>query len=176
MSDRKTVALIAAAEIHDKTMTEETINLYLKACEGLSDEQFEHSIAKLLVSSKWMPKPSEVYEAAGVDPRPPSLESQAITAYNNLEDALSQNKPSVAWPVTRHIADTLGGHQYLWGMTLREFEFKKSQFIKAYIALAECEPEKLKQLEALPHVPYARLPSPEPYQPLIGNITKGRLT
>ena len=149
---------------------------YSDVLEDLSVEQLLLATKMLRRQSKFFPAASEFYEVLGIDTKPPSIESQAITALNNLMESLDENRPSVAWPVTRHIADKMGGHQALWAMSQREFDFKRREFIKTYIALAECEPEKLQQLEALSHVPNSRLPALGTYKPMPGNITNGRLS
>lgn len=172
--DPKLATLFVLADRFSKKMSEVFVETYLEDIEEITAEEFEAAAKACRKTCEFMPMAPQILRAAGKSPS--SIESKAQCALNNLEDALSKNKPSVAWPVTRHVADTLGGHQYLWGLTLDKFEFKRAQFIKAYIALAECEPEKLKQLEALPHVPNSRLSAPAAYQPLPGNITNGRLS
>ena len=180
MASKKTVSecLTILCEALDKKPTKVTFQAWQMALEDLTDQEVEKATRIILKQDRqFFPKPGELI--AIIKPAElaePSLESQAITAFNNLVKSLDENKPSVACPVTRHIADMMGGHQALWAMSQREFDFKRRDFIKTYIALAECEPEKLKQLEALPHVPNSRLPVPEPYKPLIGNITNGRLS
>ena len=142
MSKRKKIAIIALAELFGRKLTDASVNLFVLAAGGLSDEQFERAAATIAQRSKFMPTPAELIELAKSDGV--GYAAKAQLAFEELEHALSQNKPSLMSPLTAAVARQIGGFQQLWSMDLSEFgTWKRKDFLAAYETLIKENPERV---------------------------------
>lgn len=140
-----TVAAYVAmlCEAYGRTPTKATYMAYEAGLSGLDRQQIKSAcLASLQQSRKFMPTPGELRELAttgGV-----TYESQAILAFEKLESALNENKPSLMPPLVSAVVRQLGGFDVLAAMPLSEFNtWKRKEFIAAFVSLAKENPERL---------------------------------
>ena len=145
MSKTKLDIITALAETFGRKLSEPALKLYIAALGGLSDEQATRAATVAVQSCKFMPAAAELIELAktgGV-----SYEAQALIAFDELDKALSENKPSLMSPLTRAVSRSLGDWGDLREMPLKEFAtWKRKDFIAAYTALVRENPERIAAL------------------------------
>lgn len=142
MSQRKGVAIGALAELYGRKLSVASVKLFVMAAAGLTDEQFECAAGSMAQKSKFMPTPAELIELARNDGV--SYEAKATLAFEELDEALTRNKPSLMSPLVAAVARQLGGFQCLREMPLKEFAtWKRKDFLAAYLAIAKESPERL---------------------------------
>ncbi len=145
MSKRKIGVVTALAETFARKLSVPAAKLYVAGMAELSDEQAEQAAAIAVRRCKFMPAASELIEYArtsGV-----SYESQALIAFEQLNVALDQNKPSLMPPLVAAVVRQLGGFQLLYEMRLDEFStWKRKDFLAAFTALSRENPERVAAL------------------------------
>jgi len=121
------------------------LEAYSVGLSELTRQQIEQATAVAIRKCKFFPTCSELIEFArtsGV-----SYESQALIAWEQLQHALHQDKPSLMPPLVAAIARQLGGFNLLAEMPLTEFaNWKRKEFLAAYVALSKENPERIAAL------------------------------
>lgn len=142
MSKRKKIAIVALAELFGRKLTDASLNLFVMAAGGLSDDQFERAAATVAQRSKFMPTPAELIELAKSDGV--GYAAKAQLAFEELETALASNKPSLMSPLVAAVARQIGGFQNLYAMDLKEFgTWKRKDFLAAYETLIKENPDRV---------------------------------
>lgn len=142
MSKRKKIAIVALAELFGRKLTEASVNLFVLASGGLTDEQFERAAAVVAQKSKFMPTPAELIEIASSDGV--GYAAKAQLAFEELNEALAQNKPSLMSPLVAAICRQIGGFQILRAMDLNEFNtWKRKDFLASYETLIRENPQRV---------------------------------
>ncbi len=145
MSRRKLDVVVALAEMYHRELTEASIRLYVAGLSGLTDEQVEQAAGLAATKSKFMAAPVELIELArnqGV-----SYESQALLAYEELDRALSANRPDQMGTATAAVVRSIGGFDLLRQTPLSELNtWKRKEFIAAYLSLTKEDPDRLAAL------------------------------
>lgn len=136
----KSVAILAATfQVDADEMLLESYKIGLRE---LTPEQIEQATAIALRHNKFMPKPVELIELArtqGV-----GYQSQALLAFEQLEHALNENKPSLMPPLVAAVAKQLGTFSELREMPVEAFRtWKRKDFLAAYESLSRESPERL---------------------------------
>jgi len=142
MSKIKIQLATALAESFGRTLSEPALKLYVSALGGISDEAATNAAKICMQKCKFFPAASELIELAttgGV-----TYEAQALLAFEQLEVALNQNKPSLMPPLVAAVVRQLGGFDVLAAMPLPEFStWKRKEFIAAYATLAKENPDRV---------------------------------
>lgn len=145
MSERKENAIIAMAELLRHKLSAAAVRMFVAASAELTDDQFERAAAIVSTRSRFFPAPCDLIEIAktsGV-----SYEAQAALAFEQLDNALTQNRPSLLSPITAAVARQIGGFQVLHAMPLSEFRtWKRRDFLATYGTLAKENPQRLAAL------------------------------
>ena len=145
MSQRKVIALGAMAELYRRELSEATVRMYVAASQQLSNDEFEQAIASLCSRSRFMPTPAELIEYTRTGGL--SYEAQAHLAFEELDSALTKNRPSLMSPLVAAIARQIGGFQALREMNLDEFKtWKRKDFIAAHTTLSQENPNRVAAL------------------------------
>ena len=126
-----------------RSETDEMIlEVYAMALSDLSDDQLKLAVATLARTTKFMPSPAEIIEAATTSGI--SYEAQAALAFEELDQALGANTPSMMSPAVAAVARQIGGFQRLREIPLDDFNtWKRKDFISIYVTLAKENPGRL---------------------------------
>ena len=145
MPEKTTIAECVAilCEAFGRKPTKNTYKAYELGLEDLTDDQCRSAThLALKQAAKFMPTPAELIELARTNGV--SYEAQAALSFEELENALSNNRPSLMSPVVAAVARQIGGFQRLYDMPLDEFgTWKRKDFIQTYIAITKENPERL---------------------------------
>lgn len=145
MSIIKIDIITALAETFGRKLSAPAAKLYIVALAGLSDEEATRAATVAVQTCKFFPAAAELIELArtgGV-----GYETQALLAFEELNAALSQDKPSMLSPLTAAVARTLGTWGDLRDLALTEFHtWKRKDFIAAFISLARENPQRVAAL------------------------------
>jgi hypothetical protein len=149
MSDVKIDIVVALAETYGRTLSDAAAMLYVAALSGLSDQDAQRAASIAVQRSKFFPSAAELIELASTGGV--GFEAQAMVAFEQLEVALNQNKPSAMPPLVAAIVNQLGGFELLRTMPLADFNtWKRKDFLSAHATLCRENPERLAAL-AGPH-------------------------
>jgi hypothetical protein len=145
MSKTKIDIVTALAEAFGRNLSEPAAKLYIAALSGITDAEAKEACTIAVQRCKFFPAAAELIEfvrTGGV-----SYEAQAVIAFEQLDDALSANKPSTMSPLVAAVTRQLGGFALLHAMPLSELNtWKRKEFIAAYSAILRENPERLAAL------------------------------
>jgi len=133
---RKSVAIMALAEMFGKQLSEPAVRMYLAAMSDVGAEAVERAAAEAASSSKFFPPPAELREMAGVA-RP---EDRAILAWSQVEKAVSRfgayKTVDFDDPLINAAIRTLGGWVSVCKRDPDEFDkWLRADFLKTYASL-----------------------------------------
>jgi hypothetical protein len=162
MTNRKLDALTVAGVLFNVQLSEAVVLAYDMACNTLTDEQFERAVYVTMQTSKFLPKPVDIIEAAGV--APPSVEYKWRAAWMTVVHAVAVRRPSFVSPIAQAIIAQMGGYEVLsaaHSYNLQEFHtWKRKEFFDIYADMALSDPQNVSELESLP-IPAKRLQRPD---------------
>jgi hypothetical protein len=144
MSKTKIDIVTALAEAFGRNLSEPAAKLYIAALGGITDEQAKAACAVAVQRCKFFPSAAELIEFANTGGV--SYESQALLAFEQLDKALTENKPSLMPPMVAVIAKQLGGFDELRTMPLSQLSWKRKEFLAAYASLARDNPDRVAAL------------------------------
>jgi len=145
MSKAKIDIVTALAEAFGRNLSEPAAKLYIAALSGITDEQAKAACAVAVQRCKFFPSAAELIEFANTGGV--SYESQALIAFEQLDDALTANKPSLMPPLVSAVVKQLGGFDELRTLPLSQLNtWKRKEFIAAYTSLARDNPDRVAAL------------------------------
>src|SRR5438270_8477576 len=187
----RTKQLVAMAEVFREPLTAELLAMYVDSLADLSDEQIRLSVGRAIRELKWFPKPAELRELVGCNPRE-EQDAETRKAWDVAtefarkyvgNDVYGNYGPEHGWypktypKLSDRILDTVrrtGGWCVYKCMTEQDYPFQQKRFLeeyKAWMAVEQIAPSKLLtemprlQLVAKPMDP-PRITEPKHEQPV----------
>ena len=125
-------AMTYLGEIYNKEITKSLAQIYWEELNTYSDEQFNQAVRGHIRASTFFPKPAELI--ARMDEGSSELAAQAWgQVLKQLRDSQNAHLPEAS----QKVVDLLGGVEYLSGLSMKELEFKRNQFVELYATKAE---------------------------------------
>ena len=153
MSKSKTISVAALAETFRQKLSEVAIKLYVRGLRDLTDQQVVAAVDVAIQRSKYFPSCAELLEMSGA--APPNPAEEAELAWAELDQALNNGSTGPLSDRIKRCVEQMGGGSYLMKLPMREFEFKRSQFLKLYKAGVKqtlAQIENRKPIESLAHL------------------------
>ncbi len=132
-----TQTMVAMGELYDKELSPVLVNLYWTALKEFSDDDVSHAFEVAMMTLKWFPKPSELREIITGN-----ASEQAHCAWADVIKGLERGaghrliESNKLAPEIETLVSELGGWRLLAGMTYRDLEFLKKDFVELYQAKA----------------------------------------
>lgn len=149
-------ALLVAAQLFDRELSNIIIGLYFDALKEYSIKQAEDAISKAIKSCKFFPKPAEIIEL--ISDGSVKIEDRALIIANQIishvHTAGSRVFPKLDDPIAKHLMTTRWPY-YEWASNLIESEEKwwTKEFCEMYRAYSRTDlplaidaPEKVKKI------------------------------
>ncbi len=145
-------AMTGLGAIFEKSITESMVKLYWQVLKDFSDDEVHEAINRALITSKFMPKPSELRELVEGSSKEHSLDEWA-KVMTEIRKTGSYGEPRVS-DVTKKVIEQIGGWSQLCALSYRELEFKGKSFAEIYSSKVEkgligldCDSHKGKLIE-----------------------------
>ena len=131
-----TETMVAMGELYDKELSPVLVNLYWTALKEFADDDVIRAFEVAMMNLKWFPKPSELREI--ITGNSSELAHQAwADVIKAIESGAGhrtvQYKHDLAPQVDAMVIE-LGGWRRLAGMTYRDLDFLKKDFVDLYRA------------------------------------------
>ena len=136
-------------EMYNREASQLLAQGYYLVLQDLSKQEFEEAIKQILSSRKYstLPLPADLLEAVHGNP-----DDKAILALKQVEDAMSEqgSYKSVCFEdkISMTCIENLGGWVTICQMELKDWEWKKKEFITLYKAIIR-NPQNIKQISYL---------------------------
>lgn len=134
MEFAKTFAVLA--EVYNREVTELLVEAYYIVLNDFTKEQFDYAVKQVLTSRKYssIPLPADLLEAVYGNP-----DDKALLALKELEDAMAEHGAykSVCFEdsIISTCVENLGGWATVCQMELKDWDWKKKEFLSLYKAL-----------------------------------------
>lgn len=139
--------MTALFALYDREPTDELMGLYWEAMRDLTAEQFSVGAGRATRELKWLPKPAEIRELAGIS-GPRVLARQVADAWEAVCKAMRQHDYTTSvdfGPLVNAVIRNLGGWQAACAWTLPEIEtWKRKEFERVYEAFANGDQSTLR--------------------------------
>lgn len=143
----------------------EIVAAYGMALRSLSDEQLVRAFRLAMEVGGAHPLSAAQLLELGRHGNRDDADAQALLAFEELERALDENRPSLMSPATAAVARSIGDFESLRTMPLAEFRtWRRRDFLAAYAELVRTRPERLTALAGMHSdiaVAFETLPSRE---------------
>jgi hypothetical protein len=134
--------MVALFALYDREATDELMDLYRDALDGLTPEQLQQGVSRAIRELKWLPKPAEIRELAGIS-GPRVLARQIADAWEAVCKAMRQHDYTTSvdfGPLVNAVLRNMGGWSGDTGAchwTIAEIEtWKRKEFERLYEAFA----------------------------------------
>jgi hypothetical protein len=159
----RTKQLLAIAEVFREPLTAECLAMYVESLADLSDEQIRLSIGRAIRELKWFPKPAELRELVGSNPKQEKdaegrkawdVVTQFVTKYVG-NDVHGNYGPEHGWYPKSYpkLSDRIlgavrrtGGWRLYKSMTEKDYPFQQKRFLdeyEAWTAVEQIAPSRL---------------------------------
>ena len=141
MSSAATIVRLVGilGETFDRKITAETIDAYRLGLEDVSDQALMNTLPKLLRTCKFMPKPVEIREAAGVGSGEIATKDRPTLAWTDVRRAINRiggyDSPDFEDKTINATIRAMGGWVTLCDSTSEDLVWREKDFLRTYSAL-----------------------------------------
>jgi hypothetical protein len=137
MEDKRkfTQTMVAMGELHDKELSPVLVNMYWTALKEFADDDVSKAFDVAMMNLKWFPKPSELREIITGN-----SSEQAHSAWSGVIKAIECGaghrliESAKLAPEIEALVIEMGGWRRLAGMSYRDLDFLKKDFVELYRA------------------------------------------